>query len=260
MDAVFHRVAVGDIGTLCNDFLEEPLASVDEREEGNTCRACRLTEDRHVVRIAAESCNVFLYPSERFKLVEQTEVACLLEVFSARNSLEVHKSQEAETVVDRHKQDVGILFGDVGKVVEWRCLGFGTESAAMYPHHNRLFAVGAGGIAVYVKHKAVLAELCCSVRVVQRSNGNVAGLCCIVHSVIICGRKRLLPAKFTHRLSCVGDALIDDQLVRLLANESAVAALDSQRLVVIAVRDSSVLVDVFCFFHCFLLLSLYWII
>ena len=220
--------AIGDVGALGDDSLEESLASVDEREEGDASRACRLAENRHVVGIAAESGDVFLYPSEGLKLVKQAEVACLFEVLSARNPLEVHESHEAEPVVDGHEQDVGVLFGDVVKVVEGRRLGFSAEPAAVNPHHDRLLAVGAVGIAIYVQHEAVLAELRRSHRVVQGPNRNVAGLCRVVHAFIVCGGKCLLPTKLPHRLSCVGNALPNNQFVCLFANEGTVVAFDGQ--------------------------------
>ena len=54
----------------------------------------------------------------------------------------------------------------------------------------------------------------------------MSGLCRVVHAVIVCGGKRLLPAKLSYRLSCVGDALPDNQPVCLLADEGAIVALN----------------------------------
>ena len=223
---MLHGVAIGDIGALGNDSFEETLASFDERQERDAGRACRLAENRHVVRIAAEPGDVLLNPPEGLQLVQQAEVAGLLEVLSARDPLEVHEAQEAEPVVNGHEQDVGALFGDIGQVIQGRSLGFCAEAAAVNPYHDRLPAVRAAGIGIDVQHEAVLAELRRPPRVVCGADGHVAGLGRVVHAVIVGGREGLLPTKLPHRLRGVGDALPDNQFVCLFADEGAVVTLD----------------------------------
>ena len=76
-----------------------------------------LTEDGHVVRIAAESRDVFLYPLQRRDLVEQSVVArCVM--FGLRAEFRQCKESEfPESVVDRDQHNA--FFGKLGSVVNF---------------------------------------------------------------------------------------------------------------------------------------------
>ena len=71
------RAALGD------DLLKIPVRLFQDRQNGNRATAGTLSEDGHVVRVATESGDVFVYPPERHSLVQQTVAGRRLEVFAA---------------------------------------------------------------------------------------------------------------------------------------------------------------------------------
>ena len=83
---------------------------VDERRDAGmrhgvvrkrTPSAGRLADDCHIVRIAAEGCNVVAHETQRLDLVEQTKI-------SRTHAREIQKAESAEAIVDRDCNHVAV--------------------------------------------------------------------------------------------------------------------------------------------------------
>ena len=105
---------------------------------GDVESAGRLSEDGHILWVAAEDFNLTSDPEQRCRLVEQTLVA-----ICAQDGC-VHPAEDAQPVVERHHDHVA-GHGQFASV-DAR-LGPGTDrvAAAVNPDHHRPLAVVAGG-------------------------------------------------------------------------------------------------------------------
>ena len=100
--------------------------------------ACRLSEQRHAVWVAAETCDIGANPAKGRLLVEKPESAFPGTAPKGGMSQETQRSQ---TVVDRHDEGAGVTRQDARVVLAARPE---QQRAAMDPHHDGTSLPGRG--------------------------------------------------------------------------------------------------------------------
>ena len=113
--------------------LEQSLRRGRDQLRADTQPAGRLTEDRHVLRVAAEARDVVLHPLERELLVHQAVVAGVVRLGPGAQRGMREEAEQAEPVVDRH--DHNTLLDEVDRVVVAALAA--DQRAAVDPHHHR---------------------------------------------------------------------------------------------------------------------------
>ena len=137
--------------------MEETLRQGRSHHVVDAPGARRLTEDRHVLRIAAESADVLAHPLECSNLVEQTVVARRAVGRLCCQSRVGEEAEHAEAIVDRDHHDA--LASESRAVVPGRSAAAGSEAATVDPHHDRAPLADPFGARPDVEEKAVLAAL-----------------------------------------------------------------------------------------------------
>ena len=223
-------VGQGQAAALGDALLEEALGLLHHAEEGGGAAAGGLTEDGHVVGVAAEGLDVLLDPLQGLDMVQQTQAGGVLVVLASFDPREVDEAHEADAVVGGDHDDVLVLLHEELAVIEGIGGAAPGEAATVEEDHHRL----AGGTEVLgpdVQGQAVLADL-----VVGRPLAGPlildAALAELVRGeglVAVVGGLGGLPAELAHRGLGVGDALEGQHAgVLQLAHEVAVAAVRRQ--------------------------------
>ena len=232
------RAALGD------DAVEVLMGALHQRQQGHAGAARGFAEDGHVVGIAAEARDVLMDPLERHHLIHQAQVLGVRIVRAVRQVGQVEKAEHPDPVLDGGHDDVRVLLHEIVAIVGRVHRAALFKRAAMDPDHHRLFP-RAGIIRLPdVQVQAVL-----PLHVEGRAfvdalplAGRFSDVIRLVDAVVPGIFHRGLPAVFPHGLLAhIGDALVRDDVVRPLADEGAVDALDRQRLVIVVVGDRLVL-------------------
>ena len=113
---------------------EQSLRRRHAEQARDLAATTRLTEDRHVRRIAAEARDVVAHPLERGDDVEHADVAGIGELLVEVRHVE--EPEHAEPMVHAHHHDV-VVARQVGEVVERPRRRPDGHAAAVQPHEHR---------------------------------------------------------------------------------------------------------------------------
>ena len=161
----------------------------------------------------------------------------------------MQESEEADPVIDGDDDDLRVLFHEVGAVVlRVGCSAY-LKSATINPHDDWLLLCRGFVSLPDVQVQAILVHSILDSRVAWRLNWGLTIVIGLINVVARSHVHRCLPAQVTDRLlTDKRNALIGNNVLRLLADEGAVDTLDGQRLVVVAVRN--LLVGILCLGFC----------
>ena len=116
----------------------------------NLGAAAGLAEQSYVIWIAAEFCNVFMYPLQRRHNIQNSGVTGFLIFFPVCGKIQ--KAQGVQPVVHRYHHHVALAAEVFSVINVFHAGGTGEIAAAMEPHHDRTFlpVFNAGGPDVQV--------------------------------------------------------------------------------------------------------------
>ena len=135
-------------------LLEETVRVGCLSERRDLSAAARLTEDRHVLRIAAESRDVFLHPFQGGHEIRNAHVHGILILLAVHG--EIQMSEGIQTVVNGDEHDA-VVFREavafIGHVLDG---GTGRIAAAVEPDHDRLLCRRVNRIRPHIQVLAML--------------------------------------------------------------------------------------------------------
>ena len=178
------------------------MRALDERKQGYASSACRLTEDGHIIRIAAKCRNVVVYPLQRHHLVHQSQVLSIGVVGSVGQVRQVEEAEDAQSILDGNKNDFWIFLYEIVALILRFNRSTHFVSSTVNPYHDWL----RGGRRAFslpdVQAQAVLA--------LNVKGGLFAGflpligtfriIISLVHTLICNIVHWRLPAQFAHGL------------------------------------------------------------
>ena len=234
------------------------MGAFDQRHKAHASAARGLTKNCDLPGITAEGGDVPMHPFECHHLIQKPQVLRIRVILAVRQVGQMEKAENIHPVLDGDEDDIGILPDEISALLARLCCAADFKSTSVNPYHDRLLLCVRVNCLPYVQVQAIL------ILRVERTEladipllaGTFGKIVCLVYTVIRDNIHRSLPTKVSYRLfPDKGDALEgDDLLVRLFADKGAIDALDSQRLVVIAIGDPSVLTvqpahSLCCFFQ-----------
>ncbi len=192
----------------------------------DTARTRALTENGHVVRVAAESRDVVLNPMQGCELVKKAVVARAETVILLSQKRMGQETEHADTIVDGHENHalLGILL-----TVEFDFIAVAVvERAAVNPHHDREFRVSAGCRSPDIQIEAVLTVFRLAVRIeltpIERARsgstallqGSGTELVAFADTLPRLDRLRFLPTKIAHRSGSKGDSFVNGEPLHII--------------------------------------------
>ena len=202
-----------------------------------------MAEDGHVVGVAAEGCNILMYPFQCHQLIQESQILRIRIVLAVRQVGQMEEAKNAKPVSNGHNDDVGILFDEIVALMHRVDSSAQRKGSAVNPDHDRFLPYRLISLP-YVQIQTVfplIVDGSWFVRVIRLA-GTLGIVISFVHTVVGGILHRCFPTMYSDRLLAYeGNTLEGNDIVRLTAYEGAVDTLHGQRMVVIAVGDLFVL-------------------
>jgi|GEM_PF-5016889 len=121
--------------TFGDGAMKQSAGGRDGHQRRHGAAACRLTEQRHSIRVTTEGCDVALNPLQRCNHVAESDIG-LEGMFTRIEGREVDEAENTDTVVDRDDDNVTVL-GQCGCVEKWLAGCSAEVRSAVNPDHHR---------------------------------------------------------------------------------------------------------------------------
>ena len=204
--------------------MEQTLGARAGGKQADRGAACGMTEDRDVIRIAAEGCRIAAHPLQAgdqiLDAVGAGSVPALATEFRMRHvAIHTEAIGQADNYCALVGQGAAVIHRDAG--------GTAHIAAAVYPHNHRQLCGGRARRSPDVQIQTVFTDRSCVALCVGRLHAGIGKTVDLANAGPRRNRYWRLPAQRTHRRSGEGNALEDGQTA--LVNAADLTACDLDR-------------------------------